>query len=141
MRVSFAGERRALSVPSVRRVVDLVLDGEGEPHASIAVTFQSDRRMRKLNRDTFGRDHTTDVIAFGMRHGNQLVGDIYVCPSAARRAARERGIPPRQELIRVLVHGLLHAVGLDHPDGTGREASPMWKRQENYVDRFLGVKQ
>jgi probable rRNA maturation factor len=78
-------------------------------------------------------DRATDVIAFGMRHGPQRVGDVYICPSVAARAAHEQGVPLEEELIRVVVHGTLHALGYDHPAGASRLRSPMWQRQERYV--------
>jgi probable rRNA maturation factor len=51
----------------------------------------------------------------------------------AEREARRRGIPVREELIRLVVHGTLHVLGHDHPEGEGRTVSPMWRRQERYV--------
>jgi probable rRNA maturation factor len=63
-----------------------------------------------------------------------VVGDVYVCPWIARREAQARGIPLRQELIRLVVHGTLHALGREHPEGPERERSAMWRRQERYVE-------
>jgi probable rRNA maturation factor len=40
----------------------------------------------------------------------------------------------REELIRLVVHGTLHVLGYDHPDHGERERSPMWRRQERYVE-------
>jgi probable rRNA maturation factor len=62
------------------------------------------------------------------------VGDVYVCAWVAEREARSRGIPVREELIRLVVHGTLHVLGLDHPEDERRSRSPMWRRQERYVD-------
>jgi probable rRNA maturation factor len=61
------------------------------------------------------------------------VGDVYVCPWVAQREARARGIPARQELLRLVVHGTLHALGHDHPEDERRTTSPMWRRQERYL--------
>jgi probable rRNA maturation factor len=137
VRVAFAGERRALAVPVVRRVVGRVLAAEGTPDAAVTVTFLSTARMRSLNRRALGRDRATDVLAFGMAHDDRLVGDIYVCPALARRSARQLGIPAREELTRLVVHGTLHVLGHDHPAATGRERSPMWRRQERYVAELV----
>ena len=62
-----------------------------------------------------------------------LVGDIYVAPDVVRDQARRWRVPVREELARVVVHGVLHAIGHDHPDGEGRERSTMWKRQERWL--------
>ncbi len=133
IRVSFAGERRALSVPTVRRAVATVLDGQQAGAASVTVVFMSSARMRALNRRTFGRDYATDVIAFSLPHADRLVGDVYVCPSHARRAARRFDVTPREELLRLVVHGTLHVLGHNHPDDGTRTQSPMWELQERYV--------
>lgn len=115
-----------------------MLEGERHGRAAVHVTFLSTQRMRALNRRTFGRDRATDVIAFGMRHDGALVGDVYVCPPVARRAAVDAAIPLREELIRLVVHGTLHVLGYRHPVSPHRTASPMWRRQEAYVDGVLG---
>ncbi|HXJ29862.1 MAG TPA: rRNA maturation RNAse YbeY [Gemmatimonadales bacterium] len=44
----------------------------------------------------------------------------------------------REELVRLAVHGTLHVLGYDHPDGPGRTRSAMWRRQERYVRRLMG---
>ena len=138
IRVSFAGERRALSVPTVRRAVTTVLGGHQVVAASVTVTFMSSARMRALNRRTFGQDYATDVIAFSLPHADRLVGDMYICPSHARRMARRFDVTPREELLRLVVHGTLHVLGNNHPDDGTRTRSPMWKLQERYVRALTG---
>jgi probable rRNA maturation factor len=101
------------------------------------VTFLSSQRMRAAHRRALGRDRATDVLAFAMRHGPTLVGDVYVCPPAAAASAARFGVPLREEVVRLVVHGTLHALGYDHPPGTARTRSPMWRRQERYVRAVL----
>ena len=123
----------------VRKAVVSVLDGEDVGVASINVTFLSAQRMRALNRRTFGLDRATDVIAFGMPHPGRVVGDVYVCPSIARKNARRMKVSEGEEMVRLLVHGVLHALGRDHPLGEGRTSSPMWCAQERYVREAMKV--
>jgi probable rRNA maturation factor len=123
----------------VRGIVAAVLRGEGRAaealrHGDVAVTFVGPSRMRALNREWKGRDVPTDVLAFalpGLDRG--VTVDVYICPAVAKAQAREYGVPPREELIRLVVHGTLHALGYDHPDGPGRTRCRMWRRQERYV--------
>lgn len=100
----------------------------------VSLSFIGRDRMRALNARWKRRPEPTDVLAFALV-GPQgtLAGDIYVCRSVAEREARARRIPLRQELTRLVVHGVLHVLGYDHPDGPEREASAMWRRQERYV--------
>ena len=131
--MSVNGRRLPLSAALVRRVVEAVLRGERR-RALISVTFLGRDAMRRLNGRHQGHDRPTDVLSFAMADpAGATLGDVYVCPWVAAREARSRGIPVREELIRLVVHGTLHALGHDHPEGAGRTASPMWRRQERYV--------
>jgi probable rRNA maturation factor len=118
----------------VRRVVESVLRSERRD-ASISVTFLGRDAMRRLNAAHMGHDWPTDVLTFSLKtSGTQMVGDIYVCAWVAAREARARGITRREELIRLVIHGTLHALGRDHPAGPARTRSEMWRRQERYVE-------
>jgi probable rRNA maturation factor len=118
----------------VRRAVRAVLHGERRA-ARVSITFLGLERMRSLNLRYMGQDRPTDVLAFTLEQpGGVPVGDVYVCARVAAREARARRLPLRQELIRVVVHGTLHALGYDHSDGPARERSAMWRRQERYVE-------
>lgn len=132
--MSVHGRRLPLPAAVVGRVVRAVLQGERR-RAVVSVTFVGRDGMRRLNARYKKLDRPTDVLAFTLRppRGPRL-GDVYVCAWAAKRAAREHGIPLRQELIRLVVHGTLHALGRDHPEGPGRMRSAMWRRQERYVE-------
>ena len=131
--VSVGGRPRALPDRTVREVVEAVLAGERR-RARVSVTFVGRDGMRRLNRDYKDRDAPTDVLAFPLEGPGGLVGDIYVCPWVARREAAARRVPIRQELIRLVIHGTLHVLGHDHPENGRRERSPMWRRQERYVE-------
>ena len=128
------GRRLPLSATLVRRVVEAVLQGERR-RALMSITFLGREAMRRLNAEHKGHDRPTDVLSFAMTDpAGRTLGDVYVCPWVAAREARARRIPLRQELIRLVVHGTLHALGRDHPEDERRTASPMWRRQERYVD-------
>jgi probable rRNA maturation factor len=137
VRASILSPGPALAAPIVRRAVRTVLAGERVRAADVSVTQVSAQRMRALNRRAFGRDRATDVVAFGMRHGPRVVGDVYVCPAVAARSAARFGVSVREELVRLVVHGVLHALGHDHPGTVARERTRMWRRQERYVRAVL----
>jgi probable rRNA maturation factor len=131
--VAVNGRRLPLPASLVRRVVGSVLHGERRD-ALISVTFLGRDAMRRLNAAHRGHDRPTDVLSFALTDpSGRAVGDVYVCPWVAGREARARAVPLRQELIRLVVHGTLHALGWDHPGDEGRTDSPMWRRQERYV--------
>ncbi len=131
--VLVGGRVRPLPDQLVDRAVREVMRRELR-HATISVTFLGRDSMRRLHARHKGVDRPTDVLAFTLAAPDgTLLGDVYVCPWVAAREARRHRVPLRQELIRLVVHGTLHVLGWDHPDGEGRSASPMWRRQERYV--------
>jgi|CXWL01.1.fsa_nt_gi probable rRNA maturation factor len=131
--VIVSGATAGFPSTAVRRAVTTVLAGEGRA-AFVAVTFLGLRRMRQLNRVYKQHDCPTDVISFSLpQPDGSLAGDIYLCRAVAAREAHRRGLPVREEVLRLVVHGTLHVLGHDHPEGTDREQSSMWTSQERYV--------
>jgi probable rRNA maturation factor len=91
-----------------------------------------------MNRRHLGHAGPTDVISFAFRDpAGAVIGDVYIAPTVATANARRFGRPVREELLRLAVHGTLHVLGYDHPEGAARERSPMWRRQEALVRRVL----
>ncbi|MFI5213688.1 MAG: rRNA maturation RNase YbeY [Gemmatimonadales bacterium] len=122
-----------LSAAGVARLACAVLRAERARTAALSITFVSPARIRALNRSHFRRDRPTDVIAFALK-GPPLVGDVYICPAVAAREAARAGTTIKDELRRLVVHGVLHALGYEHPGSArGRLASAMWRRQERHV--------
>jgi probable rRNA maturation factor len=137
VRVADADRAPGISAAAVRRAVAAVLAGERSGPAVLTVTFLTGQQMRALNRRSLGRDRATDVIAFAMAHDRVVVGDVYVCPTVSARSAARFGVPPREELLRLVVHGTLHVLGQEHPSGARRATSAMWRRQERYVRQLV----
>lgn len=134
-----------LSRAEAERLARAVLRAEGVRRAMLSVAFVGRRRMRSLNRRHFGRDRETDVVAFTLTgppdagtHGRAVVGDVYVCVPVGAAQAPRFGATPREEMRRLLVHGVLHVLGYDHPEGRGRTTSRMWRRQERLLAPVTG---
>lgn len=136
--VAADGTRAALSAASVQALVLGVLRAERVSEAMVSVTFLDAKAMAALNRRHLGHRGPTDVISFGFAPVDRagVVGDIYVCPAVARDNARAFGCGVREETARLVIHGVLHVLGYDHPVDGGRERSPMWTRQEALVRRL-----
>lgn len=95
--------------------------------------------MRRLNRRATGRRGLTDVLAFTLpQPDGAILGDVYICPAAARAFVKRGADRLHEELVRLAVHGTLHVLGYDHPEGPGRTRSAMWRRQERYVRKVMG---
>jgi rRNA maturation RNase YbeY len=137
--VAAQGTRAPVSGARVRALAQQVLRAERVTNALISIAFVTPLAMARLNRRHRGHRGPTDVIAFAFRRTGRrspLVGDIYIAPAVARRNAEHHGVGVREEVARLVVHGLLHVAGHDHPAGATRTVSPMWRRQERLLRRL-----
>lgn len=138
--VAADGVRVALSRERVAAIAREVLRAERVRNALLSITFLDEPSMARLNWQHLRHRGPTDVISFGLsREGSDapVVGDIYIAPAMVREHARRHGVPVREELTRVVVHGVLHVLGHEHPEDDERARSPMWRRQETLVRRLL----
>ncbi|HEV2016698.1 MAG TPA: rRNA maturation RNase YbeY [Gemmatimonadaceae bacterium] len=138
--VSSSVRRLLVSGPRVKEAAAAVLRAEGVRNAMLSITFVGRAAMSELNRRYLGHRGATDVISFALgRQGlrGPVVGDIYICPEIARSNAARQGVSSQEELLRLVVHGTLHTLGHDHPEGATRTASPMWRKQERILARVI----
>jgi probable rRNA maturation factor len=137
--VAVDGVRSPLSSARITDLARAVLRAEGVRDGLLSIALVSNRRIAAINRKHLRRSRPTDVIAFGFaRRGKRgpVIGDVYIAPDVARASARENGVPIREELARLVIHGTLHVLGYDHAEGETRMQSAMWRRQERLVGRL-----
>src|SRR3972149_7028579 len=115
------------------RAVELVLGSVRRKSAGVNVVFIDNKTIKKLNRQFLRHDYITDVIAFPFDDGG-LLGDVVVSVERASDEARRRGITTREEILRYVVHGVLHLVG--YRDKRPADRKRMWARQEGIVAKF-----
>lgn len=133
--------RSPVSRRALANAARTTLRSERVRDALISITLVDRRAIARLNRRHLGHRGATDVISFGFTRAapsDPVIGDIYIAPEVARENARERGGSVREEVVRLVVHGVLHVLGYDHPEVGDREASDMWRKQERLVARLRG---
>ncbi|MCC7098754.1 MAG: rRNA maturation RNase YbeY, partial [Rubrivivax sp.] len=69
---------------------------------------------RTLNRDWRGKDYATNVLTFDYERAPLVVADLVLCAPVVEREAAEQGKTVEAHYAHLLVHGVLHAQGLDH---------------------------
>ncbi len=125
------------------RLAGSVLDHEGVPEqAELSLAFVDGQAMSDLNRRYAGQDEPTDVLAFpmddqsleGPPSGVVLIGDVVICPAVAARNARSHARTYDDELALLVVHGVLHLLGMDH--ARAGEARDMQRRERELLSRF-----
>ena len=138
MDVTVDGTRSPLGVARIKDIALAVLKAEKVRNAMVSITLVSPAKIAQINKRHLSHSGATDVISFALgatpgSAGNAVVGDIYIAPDVARENARRFGNGIREEVARLVVHGTLHVLGHEHPDGDARTTSPMWRRQERLL--------
>ena len=126
-----ASHRDLLPRHRVRRWLRASLDAP----AQLTVRIVDANEGRALNREFRRKDYATNVLTFGYQTGPVVVADLVLAAPVVEREAREQGIELVAHYAHLLVHGALHAQGLDHE--RARDARKMEAR-ETEVLRSLG---
>lgn len=105
----------------------------------IGVAWVGLEDMRRLNLQYRQKDRPTDVLSFeaGQKEadGERYMGDLVICQAYAKDEAVRRGIPVKEEILRLVIHGTLHLAGQDH--ATLDEEAKMFGVQERVLSRIL----
>jgi probable rRNA maturation factor len=157
-----ADEQSQVDVDTLRwvRLARDVLDAEGVGgDVEMSMLFVDEPAMAELNRRFLGSEGPTDVLAFpidedlieagrspdsgGPGPGTLaqeasevpiVLGDVVLCPAVAQRQAPEHAGTYDDEMALLVVHGILHLLGMDHADD--KQAEAMERRERELLERF-----
>jgi len=120
-----AGLERPALKEFARTLSDLIAEGR-EFHCLIS----DDRELRRLNRQFLGADYATDVLSFPL-NDNGLLGELAISADRAAAQAREFGHSQLDEIRILMLHGVLHLVGMDHQTDRGAmaRAETRWRKR------------
>lgn len=155
-----ADEQSSHPVDTMRwiRLAEHVLADEGvRGEAEVSLLFVDEEAIADLNSRFLGKEGPTDVLAFpiddepaesgrspdsggtGPGFASEpdeapvLLGDVVICPAVAERNAPEHAGTYEDELALLVVHGLLHIIGMDHEEA--EEAEAMEARERELLGR------
>lgn len=107
----------------------LAAESEIRRIGNISIIFCSDNYVLDINQKYLQHDYFTDIITFDYCEGDRLSGDLFISVDSVRENSLEFGTEFKDELNRVIIHGLLHLVGYD--DHTEKDIKLM-RSKENY---------
>lgn len=93
------------------KVAENVFKISGHKKIKISLVFTDEKLSEELNSKYRGKNQSTDVLSFSYSENE---GEIVICYSIAVSQAKENKISIKNELTRLLVHGILHLAGYDH---------------------------
>jgi probable rRNA maturation factor len=109
------------------------------PDAECTVVLTDDEELRRLNLQFLGVDAPTDVLSFPADFidpdsNHPYLGDILISIDRLLQQAAARDHPAKQELLLLVVHGILHLLGHDHAEEAEKER--MWVLQDQILSHL-----
>lgn len=107
---------------------------ENKKAGEINIILTNDRKLRELNNKYLSRDYFTDIISFDYSEGEKLSGDLFISLERVRENSNYYRVSMEKELLRVMIHGILHLVGYSDLE-EGKKAQ-MRAMEEKYLELF-----
>ncbi|MGN6720828.1 MAG: rRNA maturation RNase YbeY [Candidatus Binatia bacterium] len=133
------GAGKKLPRRKIKKIALTILELLGEKTAELSLALIGNVEIQKLNARYRKKDYATDVLSFPVGgivpKETRLLGDVVVSVEKAAEQAKARGYSPEQELVTLLIHGIVHLMGYDH-ERSAQEARAM-HRVEKRIYRQL----
>lgn len=117
----------------LRKWITSVFESEDLQGGDVTFIFCTDEYLLEINRKFLQHDYYTDIITFPLSD-SPVSGEIYISWDRVKENARTRKIPVERELLRVMVHGVLHLCGYD--DHSPAEKRQMRRRETASISAF-----
>ncbi len=117
---------------AIKDLCTLVLNDTSYESISIEIIFCDDDHLSKLKMKYFNEDVLTDVLAFPIKNDTVLESEIYISYDRALANSKEFDVSLNNEIVRLIVHGLLHLLG--YRDDNTESKKIMFDKQESIVE-------
>lgn len=119
----------------LKAFIETIFKKEGYPLESLTYIFCSDKYLRSINKTFLSHNYDTDIITFNLSESNKIVGEVYISIDRVRDNAVFYGKTLREELHRVVFHGVFHLCG--YLDKTPSEQKKMRAKEDLALQHYL----
>lgn len=120
---------------SIKRLLKYIIVEEGFKSGDINVIFCSDDYLLEKNIQYLGKDYLTDIITFNFNQLKLISGDLFISIDRVRENATKNKVSFDDELIRVIIHGVLHLIGYN--DSNAKEEYEIREKENFYLKAYL----
>ncbi len=110
-----------LNVAAVEKWIVAVAATLNQKVGCLTYVFCDDEYILETNRQFLGHDYYTDIITFDYTNSRHIAGDMVISLDTVRSNAQGLGVPYESELMRVIIHGVLHLCGINDKGPGERE--------------------
>lgn len=135
--IDFNFEDIEFDLPDKKRLVrwiTSVVKDEGRTLGNVSYIFCSDEYLWSMNKEYLNHDYYTDIITFDYVKDNVISGDLFVSYDRIKDNAEKFNVLRETELLRVMIHGVLHLVGYD--DITDELEKEIHQREDHYLEKW-----
>ena len=121
-------EMPAIDAEKVKSWIETVAHEHGKRVGALTYVFCDDEYILATNNQFLGHDYYTDIITFDYSNSHRISGDMVISLDTVRSNAEQLGVDYQGELLRVIIHGVLHLCGINDKGPGERE---IMERHEN----------
>jgi len=124
----------ALQKQKINRWIKETAAGYDKKIGEIAYIFCSDKKILEVNNQYLKHDYYTDIITFDYSEGSVISGDIFISLDTVKSNAQDFGVDFEHEILRILIHGILHLCGQE--DKTNEQRNEMTGKENLALEKF-----
>lgn len=128
-----------LSKNKIKQIAEYTLKNQSKDNAELSIVLCRDEEIKEYNSTYRGKDYPTDVLSFvdGEKIGRySYLGDIIISIDRVFEQSKEFEVSPEEELVRLLVHGILHLLGYDH-ETSEEDERIMMEIQDRIIEEII----
>ena len=115
----------------LKKWIKKVVKQEGSVIAELNFIFCDDEYLLEKNKTFLKHDTLTDIITFDYSEKNTLTGDVYISIERVKENAQNYEVSFKNELHRVIIHGVLHLLG--YKDKDEKHQKEMREKEDFYL--------
>ena len=107
------------------------------PDGALNIVLTDDDEIQRINNLYRGKNHPTDILTFEYGLDQDVLGDMMISLETVERQAPDFENTFEEELLYIVIHGVLHLLGFEHEETDDISSEQMIMKQSEYFARYV----